>query len=192
MDLSFYLYIFGAIALIMGGSYTFFKAKSTVTAGIFLVGSIALAIFFGVRWFLPSGVRATDGPWPPVINVCPDFLSTASIAGRDTAGTPTTEIVCVDTVGVAGPGGIQVWPQGGSNDERYLFRLFASDPNRQVKLCQQCNEKKVTWEGVYDPSGACSANVPPLPPGAIPPTTPSAVAAAVAAAAAAPGTTPGV
>jgi hypothetical protein len=184
MDLSFYIYIFAALAGILGGTYSFYTAKSTTAAAIFFVGSISLAIFFGVRWFLPSGVRATDGPWPPVINVCPDFLSTASIATQDSTGQPTTEIVCVDTVGVAGPGGIQVLPQGGSSDERYLFHLFASDPNRQVKLCQQCAAKKVTWEGVFDPSGACSANVPPLPPGAIPPTTPAAVAAAVAAAAA--------
>jgi len=167
MDLSFYLYIFAAIAGILGGSYSFFSKNSSIAGGIFLVGSIALVIFFGVRWFLPSGVRATDGPWPPVINVCPDFLSTASITGKDAAGKPTTETVCVDTVGVAGPGGIQVFPQGGSSDEKYLFHLFAADPKRQAKLCQQCSDKKVTWEGVYDPSGSCSSNQPPLPPSSV-------------------------
>jgi len=160
MDLSFYMYIFGSLALILGGTYTFFSRQSSIAGAIFLVGSIALTIFFGVRWFLPSGVRTTKGAWPPVINVCPDFLSLHTIV----SGT-TTEKVCIDTVGVAsGAGGIERWPGTDTNEEKYLFHLFAADPTRQAKLCQQCKDKKVTWEGVYDPSGSCSSNTPPLPP----------------------------
>lgn len=165
MDLSFYLYLFMSIAIIAGGSYTFFKGNQTIAGAIFLVGSIALTILFGTRWFLPSGVSKKDGQWPPVINVCPDFLTLTTV-NKGTDDAPILEKVCIDTIGVASSSdGInKCVPANGCTDEKYLFHLFAGDPARVKKLCDQCSEKKVTWEGIYDPSGSCSGIAPPSPP----------------------------
>lgn len=164
MDLSFYIYLFLAIASISGGSYYFFKSNSSIAGSIYLLGSIVIAAFFGSRWFLPSGVVSTSGVWPPTINVCPDFMSLVTLRPAAANGaTSSLETVCVDTIGVYA-NGIAKWTPG-STSENTIFRLFAGSDaaTRRTRLIDQCKAKKVSWEGFYvsEPLGD---RLPPLPP----------------------------
>jgi hypothetical protein len=164
MNLSFYLYLFLAIASITGGSYYFFKSNNSIAGSIYLISSIIIAAFFGARWFLPSGVRAnSSGLWPPVINVCPDFMSLVTLKPESTGTDPSvSETVCVDTIGVYS-NGIAKWSPG-STSENTIFHLFANleGTARKTALCDQSKTKNVTWEGFYT-EGTCGSRMPPLP-----------------------------
>ena len=160
MDLKFLFYVFLSIVLITGGTYNLYSSRLQTTAMLFFFGSIAAAVVFGLRWFSPSGnvLGKTAGAWPPVINYCPDFLSLYVVNG---------EQVCIDTIGIAQTGGITKWTDPTQTDEKYLFRLSLnmSGKARTDALCQQCQAKKVTWEGVWDGT-SCSGVNPPMPPAA--------------------------
>lgn len=177
MNLSFYLYLFLVLASVLGGTFYFFKQDNTITGSIYLIGSVVISAYFGSRWFLASGVRR-DGAWPPVINVCPDFMSLVTL----TPGGAAPETVCVDTTGIYS-GELRKWTPG-STSENTIFHLFASqDPKLRLgNLCDQSKRKGVTWEGFYT-EGVCGTTLPPLPPGT--PVAPPAAARSTPAAAAA-------
>jgi hypothetical protein len=162
MNLSFYLYLFLVIASVVGGTYYFFKLNNTITGSIYLIGSIVISAYFGSRWFLPSGV-ASGGTWPPVVNVCPDFMSLVTLTPAPTGTAASVpETVCVDTIGIYS--NISKWTPGSTADNT-IFKLFATqDPSVRLKsLCDQCIAKGVTWEGFYT-EGVCADTLPPTPP----------------------------
>lgn len=155
MDYTFLFYIFLSFVIASGGAYVFFMSGRMVSTIIYLIGMITLLSIFGMRWFKPSGATtAVVGPWPPALNVCPDFLSLTTING---------EKVCVDTYGVS-TGGMSKWSEPTQTDDRFLFRLFTSDTGaaRTKKLCEQAKLKSVTWEGVWD-GVTCLGGQPPVP-----------------------------
>lgn len=154
MDYVFYFYIFLSFVIATGGAYVLGSSGRIIAAFVYLLGVVAIEAYFGMRWFQGMKVKASDaGPWPPVLNTCPDFLSL--YYNGDTA-------VCVDTIGVAPNGGIQKW--AGNADARFMFNLHLdkSGPARAKALCDEAKAKMVTWEGVYD-GGNCSNVEPPKP-----------------------------
>jgi hypothetical protein len=167
MDLSFLIYLFLAITSISGGTYYFFMRDNQIAGGIYGLGSLIVSVFFGMRWFLPSGVgTTTPGTWPPVINVCPDFMSLVTLtpaASSQYGVTATPQSVCVDTIGIY-KDGIKRWQTGDVAEDKlfYLFTNVSDVKARLKKLCDQCTMKKVTWEGVYT-DGTCGSVTPPLP-----------------------------
>lgn len=155
MDHNFLFYIFLSFVIATGGTYVLFSSGRIISAIVYLIGIVVLEVIFGMRWFQTSGAKnATIGPWPPSMNVCPDFLSLYHIKG---------EPVCVDTIGVS-TGGMSKWTDATQTDERYLFRLFIAEPvaTRTKKLCEQAKLKMVTWEGVWDGT-TCLGGQPPVP-----------------------------
>jgi len=164
MDLSFYLYLFLVIASVLGGTYYFFKNNKSTTGSIYLVGSVVISAFFGSRWFLPSGTETSrGGTWPPLINVCPDFMSLVTITPTP-AGTARAvpETVCVDTAGIYS--GIARWTPGSTSEDTIFHLYTAQDPKDRLKsLCDESVRKRVTWEGFYT-EGTCGTNLPPKPP----------------------------
>ena len=61
---------------------------------------------------------------------------------------------CVDLIGGSkGSGGIEKFidPRN-QTDNKYMFNLFQDKKgsDRLNALCQECKNKGVTWEGVYD------------------------------------------
>jgi hypothetical protein len=162
MDLKFILYIFLSIVLVTGGAYSFYSSGQELTASLFFVGSLGAVIFFGLRWFTGTGrTKPEAGAWPPVINYCPDFLTLHVVNN-----TP----VCIDTIGVAQSGGISRWSDPTQTDTRYLFNLYTAQSGEQrVKsLCDECSQKKVTWEGVWDGTTCVGREPPPPPASAVP------------------------
>lgn len=159
MQLSFIFYILISIATILGAVYFNMVANKRVSAAVLGIGFLAISITYGLLMFTPSGdlvSRIKGGPWPPTINVCPDFLSLITQNGSP---------VCVDPMGVTSvSSGIQKWNNTGRTGQNFIFDLSLnlSGQKRIDELCKQCSLKGLTWEGVYDGS-ACINNQPPIP-----------------------------
>lgn len=163
MNLYLIVFIIVAVATIVGGSFQLNSMNQTYGAGLFFIGSLALFIIYGLRWFGATPLFAPDsGPWPPVINTCPDYLTyyqrTVNGVVKDT---------CIDLVGVSSV--MPRFPKGGSDSDEYYFDIsgFSSDPaTKSNQMCQAALAKKLTWEGVTN-GESC---VTPAPPGTSPTT----------------------
>jgi hypothetical protein len=150
MDYWFFLYIFIAVGVCLGGVVFLIQSHRTLGGLLFLVGAILIFTFYGLRWFSGNVLRASklnSSSWPPVINLCPDFLSLYPTirGGKNT-------MLCVDLIGVS-KGGIKKFtdPNNVANDA-YTFNLHQdkAGSGRLNALCQECKDKGVTWEGIYD------------------------------------------
>lgn len=152
MDFGFILYIFLSITLTLSGTYILVKSDRTLGSFLFLIGIVLVLTYYGLRWFSEDSFKFTkfsSNQWPPEVNLCPDFLT--HIRRPDT-GTKV-EYACIDTIGVS-QGGIRKYTQDSDlKNVAYLFNLYENEKNvakRNQLLCQECKEKKVTWEGIYD------------------------------------------
>ena len=163
MQLSFIFFLLISIATVLGSVYFNMAANKVVSAVILGLGFLAISITYGLLMFTPSGElvsRTKGGPWPPTINVCPDFLSLVTLNGGP---------VCVDPIGVASSATagnaniLRKWTNTGQTGADYIFDLYLnlSGQKRIDALCEQCRTKSVMWEGVWD--GACLNNQPPIP-----------------------------
>jgi hypothetical protein len=139
------------IASIIGLVYGTNKVYATgQTRGVlFAIGTLIVLVYFGLRWF---GSRiAKPKHWPPVINMCPDYLTYVSkLPG------------CVDMLGVTkGAAGLtktlpsEVGSLQLSNSNK-VFK-YTSEDVKSAKtaadlqtICDRCQTAGVTWEGVYD------------------------------------------
>lgn len=141
--------------LIGGGGVAYFATQGQIIASIlFLIGSILVFVFYGLRWFGPAGSPTTTTvPWPPVINTCPDYLTYYK---RNNAGAITD--TCIDRVGVSRNGGITVWPAGGgsTSNDAYFFTLKKGES--QTELCGRVINAGLTWEGVTDGESCTSSS----------------------------------
>jgi hypothetical protein len=175
MNLTLYLYVFSAALMVASGTYYFYKGGSTVTSGIYALGSLIIAVFFGTRWFLPSGISASAGSqWPPVINVCPDFLTLYNMK----LPSGVSKNVCIDTIGVSTNGGLQVWKDPSQTDPKFYFDPTptpVAPATLTSTLCDQCTTQGLSWEGIYDGTACTSVNTPPAPPANAIPTASSLV-----------------
>ena len=160
MDYFFILYILLSVAIVWGGVVFLIQSERSLGAFLFVVGAVLVLVYYGLRWFSGASLKATQvsyKSWPPVINLCPDFLTMhkRTVGGK-------TENVCVDLVGVS-RGGIQrlTDPNNATNDN-FVFRLFedSKGPDRLRRLCAECREKRVTWEGVFDGANCVADSVP--------------------------------
>lgn len=160
MDFAFILYILVSIGIGIGGTMALVNNDRTLGAFLYFVGSILILTFYGLRWFAGDSFRTTrysTKTWPPVINTCPDFLSYYEIKeGKK------TRKVCVDLIGIASEGKLKkLTSQNQATDPTYQFNLHMDKQGRarNAALCQECKEKGVTWEGIYD-GISCVATVP--------------------------------
>jgi hypothetical protein len=160
MDYLFILYIFLAVAIIWGGAVSFIQTERSIAGFLFVIGAILVFVYYGLRWFSGVSLKATQvsyKSWPPVINLCPDFLTMhkRTVGGK-------VENVCVDLTG-ASNGSLQKLtdPNNVMNDN-FVFRLYENmqGANRIRRLCQECKDKKVTWEGVFDGANCVADTVP--------------------------------
>ena len=142
------LYILASIAGLVYGTNKLYSTGQ-VRGVLFAVGALIVLVYFGLRWF---GSRINKPKsWPPVINMCPDYLTYIK-------GLPG----CVDMLGVtkASAGLLKSRPSELSSIQRSnrnkVFE-FTSEDVRAAKsvselqiICNRCQEAGVTWEGVYD------------------------------------------
>lgn len=158
------IYIILAIALIAGGAFKLFQGGRSISALLYLVGTIAIFAVFGIRWFGSSGSLFSDTPvqWPPTINSCPDYLMHYKRKMPDGSYQDT----CVDSIGVSRNGTLKVFPQDGdvnTENDTYFFSLQtkSSDPiQRNMELCQRCIQYGLTWEGICNGESCIGPNGP--------------------------------
>lgn len=136
------LLLFIAYCAVVGisGTGIFFNNNQIVTGVMFLIGTILIFTYFGLRWFSSPGFMGlkTNIPWPPYINTCPDYLYFYNNQGQAT---------CVDPIGVSINNGIQKLPPGPINNSNpaYFFNLTPG----MVKG-DTTKAKGLTWEGITD------------------------------------------
>lgn len=155
---NYYLLIYVLLCIVIGlGGTAFLVQTGRPIGGVaFLIGSILVFVFFGLRWFeYGIGNKFASSTWPPVINSCPDYLVYTTRTKNN------AEIgACVDPLGVS-RGGLTRWtfgsnpPSGtsGSPGDEYYFDLDFNeiDPIKLAKKrCERVIEKRVTWDGVSD------------------------------------------
>ena len=147
-------YLIGFIALafmiIVGGTYQVFNTNQTPAAIPFFIGSLTLFIIYGIRWFGSNPLfTPASGPWPPVINSCPDYLTYFQ---RTVGGLKKGS--CIDTIGVSKDNSLlSTFPKDGTipeNDSYYLdVSGLSSDPaTKSTQMCNAAMNQKVTGEGV--------------------------------------------
>jgi len=153
--MNIYEIIFIVISILIGGGGVAYFAtqQQYVAAALFLIGSIAVLVSYGLRWFGPAGSpTSTTVPWPPVINTCPDYLTYY----KRTNGGAVTD-TCIDRVGVSRNGAITIWPSGGGDptNDAYFFTLKKGED--RSALCGRVINAGLTWEGVTD-GESCSSS----------------------------------
>ena len=160
MDYLFILYIFVAVATIWGGAVAFIQSERSVGGFLFVIGAILVFVYYGLRWFSGVSLKATQvnyKSWPPIINLCPDFLTMhkRSISGK-------TENVCVDLTGVSNGGIQKLTDPNNVMNNNFVFQLYENlkGSARIKRLCQECKDKKVTWEGVFDGANCVADTIP--------------------------------
>ena len=96
--MDYWLIAYIIIAIILGSSLVayLFKREQTIGAMVLLVLLLLTFMFYGLRWFPGGKLNGTGSAkvaWPPIVNMCPDFM-VAWVAPADTAaGNPATEAI---------------------------------------------------------------------------------------------------
>ena len=160
-DWKFWLYVIVSIVFIAGGSFKLYPLGMP-RAVIFAIGAILISGFYGYRWFYSDKSNTTD-VWPPVINMCPDYLT--YVEALPSSNRPG----CVDMLGVSKNGIIiKVLPSEISGSTALgpnkIFMYTSADVKRartshELKpICDACITAGITWEGVYDGDSCIAIN----------------------------------
>ena len=153
--MNFYMVWFIIIAILIGGigTWKIYGSGRSISALLFLVGSILVFVFYGLRWFDSTGTAFNPAPatWPPYINSCPDYL----VYYKRTKTSGVTQDTCIDRIGVSRNNALKVFPASGEapSDDSYYFDLTTTseDPvKKRTELCNRTIMMGLTWEGVSD------------------------------------------
>ena len=160
MDYYFIAYIFLCIVFGLTVNMQLFQSGRTWAALFCLVLFILIFIFYGMRWFSNGSVLGTyTGSWPPIINMCPDYLLYFKRGKVDT---------CVDLVGVNRSGGLlRPWSKGDNptnppaDDAKYFPYVYKTgmNPSDIQTLCTMAQQAGLTWEGITN-GESCTYNPP--------------------------------
>jgi hypothetical protein len=149
-DVNWYLfwYIVFSITFVVVGTQNLLST-GIIAATIYAVGSVMVLIYFGLRWFENRSNKSRR--WPPVINMCPDYLTyVPSLPG------------CIDMLGVTRSSGglLRVLPSEVNNvklgNTNKVFEYTSENVRNATTssaiqaICDRCKSAGVTWEGIYD------------------------------------------
>ena len=144
------MYVLFCIFIGLGGVVRLFKMDRTISAVVYLILTVLIFTLFGLRWFGKDGGADSTSQWPPVVNMCPDYLTAYTLNRSDGTKIPT----CIDTVGVSKNCRLKLWPKDavmppGSDD--YYFPL---DGTMEEK-CKRAKDYGLSWEAcdIFSPSG---------------------------------------
>jgi len=173
MDYWFIAYL--VICICLGGGLVayMYNRGQNIGAMLLLVLLIAVYAFFGLRWFdgttLKGSTPAGSGKaWPPVVNLCPDFM-TAVKAATTAAAAPGSDMYCIDSNNVynietdasgtyfvdvytsstaTAKKGIKIGTYVAGPPKKYTSPLKALTDITGISI--GTNVKNIRWEGVYD------------------------------------------
>lgn len=150
MDFALIAYIVFSIFLIAGGSAQLFQMNRSSAGALYLVGSILLCVFFGMRWFkgdaLKSSIVQQTSSWPPILNPCPDYM----VKSTDASG----NIVCTDKDGyysLVGSSASNKMIVSAGNSSTPASIKYAPE-NKTIEAIQILLQQNpsLRWEGIYD------------------------------------------
>jgi len=182
--MDFWVILYSLLCVVVGGGAVSFLYKRGQTMGaiFILVLSVLIFIFFGLRWF-PKGSLIGSTPekitWPPIVNMCPDFMITW-------VDPLTSKVYCYDannvyglqTAGSAPPLTNPLQINSATNQSAYLIKdpaqntgatdlttgaarwPLASALKTNSNSVLTPTAKYLRWEGVWDGSTLKAANVP--------------------------------
>ena len=159
MSYTLIFYILFCILVGLGGTMTLFRMERALAAAVFLVMSILIFVFFGLRWFTYA-VGSTI-KWPPVVNTCPDYLTSYQ---RTIGGKPVT--ACVDLIGVSKNAALAVFPSTGTapTDNKFYFPMCVNPNGRLTdkgdKLCEYTTGAGLSWDGLVNGMSCIKENNP--------------------------------
>jgi hypothetical protein len=149
MDYSFIAYVFLCIIIGGGGIVMLHRQNRPYSAVLCFVLFVMVFTFFGRRWFRGTqAANAYNGAWPPLINMCPDYLIYFKRGNTDT---------CVDISGVNRSGGaLKSWtdednPSNPPADDAKYFNYVYKPGMTEAQLQQLCTATMnlgLTWEGI--------------------------------------------
>jgi hypothetical protein len=158
--------------IILSAIFVFYGTSSIYSTGqirgvIFGIGTSLVLIYYGLKWFGTAKVQVNS--WPPVINMCPDFLTFVPNIKSGQTTTPG----CVDLLGVSNSSNaagafIKVFPTSISTLDASMttkvFKYTSNDVKSTTSvaslqaICDACQNAGLTWEGVYDGDSCIGIN----------------------------------
>lgn len=154
MDYSLLAYIFVSIAIILGVFSQLNGSGRTWSAILSLILLILIFVFYGMRWFEGTSAKfnAQPGAWPPIINMCPDYLVYYKYGSGATA-----KDTCVDMLGVSKNGSLGVWTDSDTasapdyaSSNKYFKHVYKPElkSSELQTLCTKAMDSGLTWEGI--------------------------------------------
>jgi hypothetical protein len=191
--MDFWLIAYIVICVVVGGMFVsnlYTRAQSTA-AMISMVLMILIFTFYGLRWFQDGTLKSSkpdpNAPWPPIVNMCPDFL----VAWTD-PDSASKKVYCYDAANVYGLKTAtdntpffknQLTINGVTGQSAFLIKDPTQNPNATTlkmdvggkrwpllyaltndsrSVIGMTNGKFLRWEGVWDGANA-TPNAAPLP-----------------------------
>lgn len=156
--INYYLVFYIIVALIVICMGTYKLVDRSIAAALFFIGTTAVFVVYGMRWFYKSDslFSTTPVPWPPAVNTCPDYLT---FYQRTVGGAKVD--TCIDMVGVSKNGTVKVFPRDGvepmQNEYYFPLKTNNADPIQKAQeLCQKAIAAGLTWEGITN-GESCTA-----------------------------------
>ena len=137
-------YIILSIALVIG-AVTKLYPTGTERAIIVAIGFTMVLYFYSLRWFGGKSTKDVN-LWPPHINTCPDYLTYIP------PGSIITNGGCIDLLGVSSLTKVTDpnSPIPVSDISSKVFVHTSSNITDIKAVCNACQQKGLTWEGIYD------------------------------------------
>jgi hypothetical protein len=145
-------YVLFVIVTTMSALSYLYRSERIVAAVAVFILFVLIFTFYGIRWFkegksISTGNNA-NGPFPSVINTCPDFLSVMT----KNDGTQ----VCIDTMGISRNKTIlTTWTQGTTEEtatsNHYFTNIYTPGMTDVSELKTAAEGAMLSWEGITAP-----------------------------------------
>ena len=166
--MDFWVILYSLICVVVGaGSVSFlYKRNQSIAAMIALVLLILVFVFYGLRWFPGgnlNGTKPSGGPWPPIVNMCPDFMASF-------VDSTTKKVYCYDPAkiydGAMGSAAISQTINGATQTAYLLQDPTTATNKNPLKATLTANSASFTqgsavrWEGVWDGRSVTTDRIP--------------------------------
>lgn len=147
-------YILFVIVTTMTTLSYLYRSERIVAAVTVFILFVLIFTFYGIRWFKNgksiNSANNPSGPYPPVINTCPDFLSVMTRTKIGHVG----KQVCIDTMGVSqNQTLLKTWKQDTTDEnatDNYFFTtIYTPGMTDTSALKTKAEEYMLSWEGIY-------------------------------------------
>jgi hypothetical protein len=154
IDYNVIAYVLFVIVTTMTTLSYLYRSERIVAAVTVFILFVLIFTFYGVRWFKDGKSITTGsskkGPFPPVINTCPDFLSLITRTGSSSnAG----KLACVDTMGVSRNQTIlktfkKDVDEPSASEEYFFYTVYTRDMTNTAALKTAADNAMLSWEGI--------------------------------------------